>query len=80
MLHLHDAMKRDVDYQREAAKTRLEFPAGSTWAVFTDQVPHAALAGQFVFEQTFYLPVGAMHNEQFAPLRILERQFHMPLA
>ena len=80
MLRLHDAMKRDVDYQREAAKTHVEFPAGSTWAVFTDQVPHAALAGQFAFEQTFYLPVGAMQNEQLAPLRVLEQRLHMPLA
>ena len=80
MLYLHDAMKRDAGYQREAAKTRVEFPAGSTWAVFTDRVPHAALAGQFAFEQTFYLPVGAMQNEQLAPLRILEQRFHMPLA
>lgn len=80
MLRLHDAMKRDVAYQREAAKTRVEFPAGSTWAAFTDRVPHAALAGQFALEQTFYLPVGAMQNERLAPLRILEQRFHMALA
>ncbi len=80
MLHLHDAMKRDSGYQREATKTRVEFPAGSTWAAFTDQVPHSAVAGQFALEQTFYLPVGAMQNEQLAPLRILEQRFHMPLA
>lgn len=80
MLCLHNAMKRDAGYQREASKTRVEFPAGSTWAVFSDRVPHAALAGQFALEQTFYLPVGAMQQEQLAPLRILEQRFHMPLA
>lgn len=79
MLHLHDAMKRDADYQSRTAKSRVEFPAGSTWAVFTDRVPHAALAGQFVLEQTFYLPVGAMQYEQLAPLRVLERQYQIPL-
>lgn len=79
MLHLHDAMKRDDDYQRKAAKTRVEFPSGSTWIVYTDRVSHAALAGQFVLEQTFYLPVGAMQREEYAPLRVLERNFHAPL-
>ncbi len=79
MLCLHNAMKRDAGYQREATKTRVEFPAGSTWAVFSDRVPHAALAGQFALEQTFYLPVGAMQQEHLAPLRILEQRFHMPL-
>ena len=51
---------------------RFDFPALSTWVVFTDRVMHAALAGQFLLEQTFYLPVAAMQDEQYAPLRILE--------
>ena len=80
MLRLHDAMKRDQGYQSQTAKSRIEFPAGSTWAVFTDRVSHAALAGQFVLEQTFYLPVSAMQDEQLAPLRVLERQYRMALA
>lgn len=80
MLQLHDAMKRDGGYQSDAPRTRVEFPAGSTWIVFTDRVAHAALAGQFALEQTFYLPVSAMQREEFAPLRILERHFHAALA
>lgn len=79
MLHLHNTMKRDDGYQRDTRKTRVEFPAGATWIVFTDRVPHAALAGQFTLEQTFYLPVGAMQNEQLAPLRLLEQQFQAVL-
>jgi hypothetical protein len=31
------------------------------------------MAGQHVFEQTFYLPVSAMVTEAKAPLRVLER-------
>jgi hypothetical protein len=40
---------------------------------FTDQVSHAASAGQYQFEQTFLLPLEAMHSPSQAPLRVLER-------
>jgi hypothetical protein len=73
MLQLHDRMKADADYQSGPEHTGFEFPAQSTWAVFTDQVPHAALSGQFLLEQTFYLPVDAMREPGQAPLRVLER-------
>lgn len=80
MLNLHDQAKLDDDYQRTAPKTRFEFPAQSTWLVYTDRVMHAALAGQFLLEQTFYLPVAAMQDENHAPLRILERLYQRELA
>jgi len=80
MLNLHDKAKLDDAYQQNSPKTRVEFPAQSTWIVFTDRVMHAALAGQFLLEQTFYLPVAAMQDERCAPLRILERLFQRKLA
>ena len=73
MLQMHDSMKADADYQANVKHLAYEFPAGSTWIVFTDHVSHAAMAGQYVFEQTFYLPINAMHDESQAPQRILER-------
>jgi hypothetical protein len=73
MLQLHDRMKADADFQASPPQTRFEFPAGSTWIAFTDQVAHAAMSGQYQLEQTFYLPVTAMLNEAQSPLRILER-------
>ena len=73
MLQMHDRMKTDSDYQTEAAQVVHEFHAGSTWVVFTDQVSHAAMNGQYALEQTFYLPVNCMLNPAQAPLRILER-------
>lgn len=73
MLQLHDRAKQDTDYQRAATKTRVPFPPGSTWVVFSDRVLHAALAGQYLLEQTFLLPVIAMDDQRLAPLRILER-------
>jgi hypothetical protein len=73
MLQLHDRMKADTDYQVAAPQIRFEFPPGSTWMAFTDQVSHAAMAGQFQLEQTFLLPIDAMLDPRRSPLRILER-------
>lgn len=68
MLNLHDRMKLDDKYQSELDKKTIEFPANSTWIVFTDNVSHAALSGQFLLEQTFYLNVEHMDNHSLAPL------------
>ena len=73
MLQLHDAAKLDDDYQASASSRRLELPAGSLWVIYTDAVMHAALSGQHAFEQTYLLPVKAMHDEAASPLRVLER-------
>jgi hypothetical protein len=73
MLGIHDRMKSDADYQSRAPQTQLAFPPGATWACFTDRVSHAAISGQFVLEQTFYLLVNAMKYPQRTPLRVLER-------
>jgi hypothetical protein len=72
MLQLHDAAKADLEYQRSAPRLEFGFPAGSTWIVFTDEVVHAATAGQFAFEQTLYLDVEGMLDRSASPLAILE--------
>lgn len=79
MLHLHDLAKLDEKRQLTCERTRVEFPAHSTWVVFTDGVEHAVMSGQHLLEQTFYVPVGAMHDEGKAPLRVLERMRHRAL-
>ena len=73
MLGIHDHMKADQRYQSEVPQTEFRFPPGVTWACYTDSVSHAAMSGQFAFEQTFYLPVDAMKEPGLSPLRILER-------
>ena len=73
MLQLHNLMKADDDYQKNATQQEIRFPAGSTWIVQTDDVSHAAMQGQYVLEQTYYLPVKAMHDESKSPLSILEK-------
>ena len=79
MLQLHDRMKEDATFQETCEQDAVEFPSGSTWIAFTDQVSHAAMAGQYQFEQTFLLPVDAMIDESLSPLRILERLKGRPL-
>lgn len=71
MLQLHDAMKADSDYQRSVRQQRLELTG--TWLVFTDQVSHAAMAGQYCLEQTFMLPIDARQNPATSPLKVLEK-------
>lgn len=72
MLQIHDGMKADVDYQATVNKMPAEFAPGTTWVVYSDQVSHAALAGRYMMEQTFYLPVSALRYPERSPLRVLE--------
>lgn len=72
MLYLHDHMKLSDTYQQTLTKDRVDLKANSTWIVFTDQVSHAALGGQYLLEQTFYLPVDAMQNPALSPQKCLE--------
>lgn len=75
MLKLHDKMKLDDHYQQTVTKQRVDFPAHSTWVVFTDHVSHAALSGQYLLEQTFYLPITAMVNPEHSPLKQWEMSY-----
>jgi hypothetical protein len=79
MMHIHDQMKLDDAYQAASSRSDIDFPAGSTWIAFTDQVSHAALSGQHAMEQTFFLPPDAMRNPSQSPLRLLEALKHQPL-
>lgn len=73
MLQLHHTMKADMDYQTHVQQETLHLPPNSTWMVFTDQVSHAAVKGQYLLEQSFYLPVSAMQDPERSPQRVLER-------
>lgn len=73
MLGLHDAMKADEAYQRDCPQQSMPFPPGSAWVCFSDQTSHAVMSGQFMLEQTLFLPARAMVRPECAPLGILER-------
>lgn len=79
MLQLHDAMKQDEAYQKEAPQEAMAFPPGSTWICFSDQTVHAAMGGQHMIEQTFHLPVDRQYNPEASPLAILTRYAGHPL-
>lgn len=80
MLHFHDWLKENSQFQSSADKTRLAFPPLATWLVFTDGVPHAALSGQFALEQTFIIPASALAAPDYAPIHVLEKLCGRPLA
>ena len=73
MLSLHDAGKLDSGFQKNSPHQAVSFPPGSCWLVYTDQVLHAALGGEFALEQTFHLDVEQMKDPARAPIRVLER-------
>lgn len=73
MLRLHHAMKEDAGYQDASPKAAVSFAPGSSWIVFTDLVPHAALSGQFALEQTFIIDRHSLVLPEASPLAILER-------
>jgi hypothetical protein len=79
MGQLHDLGKADLEYQQSSPQLTFEFPAGSSWVVFSDQVLHAVMAGQFMLEQTFYLEPEHLVNPASGPLNILEGLAGHPL-
>jgi hypothetical protein len=72
MLRLHDMAKADQAYQTGSPQQEIAFGPG-VWMVFSDQVPHAAMAGRNALECTFYLPPDAQRRPELSPLRVLER-------
>jgi hypothetical protein len=80
MLRFHHAMKEDAVFQRECRKDRWEFPAGSSWIVFTDGVSHACLSGQHMLEQTFIVRRSSLVYPEKAPIAILEKLAGRPMA
>ena len=72
MLHLHDWLKENSDFQQNTPKQELVFPPGSTWMVYTDGVPHAVMSGRYALEQTFIIPPEAFVTPAVAPVRVLE--------
>jgi len=73
MLQLHDRAKADATFQQGSPQARVDFAPGTTWVVFSDQVLHAAMGGQHMMEQTFYLDVADQLHPEASPRGTLER-------
>lgn len=73
MLQLHDRGKADGEWQRASPQATVPFAPGQTWVVYSDQVLHAVMSGQFMMEMTFLLEPEDLLTPQTSPLRVLER-------
>lgn len=73
MLQLHDAMKSDLDYQKNAPQVTFNFPPGCAWVCFSDQTSHAVMAGQYMMEHTLQLSPMHQYDKEASPLAILTR-------
>jgi hypothetical protein len=73
MLQLHDRAKADAAFQASSPQARVNFAPGTSWVVFSDQVLHAAMGGQHMMEQTFYLDVAHQQRPETSPRGTLER-------
>jgi hypothetical protein len=80
MLRFHDLQKSDLNYQKAVPQQWFAFPPGATWVCFSDQVMHAVMEGQHLFEQTFYLPADGQQEPDASPLRVLEKMTGRRLA
>lgn len=76
MLQIHDKMKADDNYQKSVTQHQIRFPSGSSWVVFTDVVSHAALAGQYMLEQTFYVPSKLITQKHCNPQFVLQKMIN----
>ena len=72
MMRFHNFLKENSRFQAECAKYPWQFPAGSSWMVYTDTVPHAVLAGQYALEQTLLVKPEALVAPETSPLKVLE--------
>src|ERR1700749_1971928 len=72
MMRFHNFLKKNRAFQSTCTKYDYQFPAGSSWMVYTDMVPHAVLCGQYALEQTFLVGPDAMVAPQHAPLTVLQ--------
>ena len=73
MLQLHDGMKSDLDYQKNAPQVTFDFPPGCAWVCFSDQTSHAVMAGQYMMEHTLQLSPMHQYDRESSPLAILTR-------
>ena len=68
MLQLHDSMKADMQYQKEAKQVRMPFAANSVWVCFSDHALHGVESGQYMMEQTFHIAPEKQYDPSVSPL------------
>ncbi len=73
MHRFHNFLKENEAYQKSARAEQIQFPPGSTWMVFTDDVTHSVLSGQYALEQTFLIARESLLFPEVSPIAVLER-------
>ena len=73
MLHFHEYLKRNTEFQENCAKYRFDFPPGSTWLTFTDVLPHSVHSGQHALEQTLIIARSSLADTGNSPASVLEQ-------
>ncbi|HVC00334.1 MAG TPA: Kdo hydroxylase family protein [Candidatus Dormibacteraeota bacterium] len=79
MMHFHNGLKENSEFQKNCPKSRWEFPPNAVWMVYTDMVTHAVLSGQFAIEQTFLVSLRAMLEPERSPAGVLQRLCGRPV-
>ncbi len=72
MLHIHDGMKANLDYQQSCPQEAIDFMPNTIWVCFSDQTSHAAMSGQFMMEQTVHIAADNLYQPHTSPLSILQ--------
>lgn len=73
MLEMHDLMKKDNYYQKRSSQILVPFKPQTVWICFSDQTAHAAMSGQYMIEQTFYIHPSNQYNSEKSPIEILQK-------
>ena len=79
MFNLHNLMKEDEEYQKTGTLATQPFPPNCVWVCYADRAAHGVASGQYMMEQTLYLPRGGELDPQSSPLAILTRLMGRPL-
>jgi hypothetical protein len=73
MLKMNRFLKENKEFQENCKKDYWEFPPGSCWVLFADQVSHTAIDDPYVIEETFVIPQHVLLCPEKSPASILER-------
>jgi 3-deoxy-D-manno-oct-2-ulosonic acid (Kdo) hydroxylase len=75
MMDFHNFLKENRHFQTTCSNQIREFPPGSSWVTYTDQVSHAVMSGHHALEQTFIVDKKAMVLPSEAPIHLLEKTY-----
>ena len=74
MRKFHNYMKDTPAFQADPrGYQEFRFPPYSAWMVFTDDVSHACLSGQFCFVHTSIVPLANCRRPELAPINVLRQ-------